>query len=175
MGKVQNQRFYHIPFGAFIDSLKLFAGKCGLTLIDDLDEAYTSKTSSLSGDVCRAQEVLKDQDRYNAAVRSDVFSGKRVKRGLFCDGPTGQLIHGDINGSVNLVKLYFGRIKEFLTESWTEIPKFKLMNPRILGQKNALLSLLDRPFEVVLPGRGTIASQEAHAFKLKPRFVDAQI
>jgi hypothetical protein len=45
LGKVQNQRFYSIPFGAFIDSLKLFAAKYGLTLIDDLDEGYTLNQS----------------------------------------------------------------------------------------------------------------------------------
>jgi transposase len=155
MGRVQNQRFYHIPFAQFLDSLKLFAGRVGLKVSDDLDEAYSSKTSSVSGDICKAQEVLKGEVRYDATVRSDVFKGKRVKRGLYKDGPRAHLLHADINAAANLVKLELAKNcwnGEKAHRGWDQMPLWKLANPRNL-MKDALLSHLDRavpPFGLCL-------------------------
>ncbi len=147
LGRIQNQRFFSIPFDRFLSAIKNAAQKVGIKVKDDLDEAYSSKTSSLSGDIGRAQEVLKDELRENTAVRSDVFKGKRVKRGLYEDTPTKRLLHADINAAANLVKLELNRIGQ--TELWKpeKIPLWKFSNPRNLIQ-HALLSHLDR---VVFP------------------------
>ena len=141
LGSVQNQRFYFLPMGKLLDLLKLFGPRYGVTVIDSVDEAYTSKTSCLSGDVVKAHELFKDRDNHDAALRSDVFRGRRVKRGLFEDLNSGKVIHADINAAVNILKLHLKNPALF--ESMTEnMPK--LANPRVIS-KNALLCFLDRP------------------------------
>lgn len=136
MGRVQNQKFYHIPFGQLLDAIKLFAEKFGLTLIDNVDEAYTSKTSCLSGDVLRAQKEKIPPD-----LRSDVFQGRRVKRGSFVDSPSGRRIHADINAAVNILRVYYQGERELERQGLSPV---KLSNPRLI-RKKALLRLLDQP------------------------------
>jgi transposase len=136
LGRVQNQKFYHIPFGQLLDALKLFAEKSGLTLIDSVDEAYTSKTSCLSGDVLRAQN-----EKIPADLRSDVFQGRRVKRGSYEDAPSGRRIHADINAAVNILRVYYRGERDLERQGLSPV---KLSNPRVI-KKDALLRLLDQP------------------------------
>jgi transposase len=142
MGAVQNQKFYFLPLGKLVDLLKLFGPRYGITVIDKIDEAYTSKTSALSGDVIKAQELFKDRNNQDAALRSDVFQGRRVKRGLYQDRPSGKVIHADINAAVNILKLHL-RDPSLFEDMARKM--FKLANPRII-RKNALLCLLDSPY-----------------------------
>ena len=158
LGRVQNQRFFNIPFGQLIDALRNAGSKVGIKVTDDLDEAYSSKTSSVSGDVCKVQEV--SQDKFGAVVRSDVFpkllGGRRVKRGLYEDAPSGWWMHADINAAVNLVKLELNKLGLDDSRWWKKVPRWKLSNPRKLI-KNALLKPL-RPSGIPvrsLPERGT--------------------
>jgi transposase len=136
LGRVQNQKFYHIPFGQLLDALKLFAEKSGLTLIDSVDEAYTSKTSCLSGDVLRAQN-----EKIPADLRSEVLQGRRVKRGSYEDAPSGRRIHADINAAVNILRVYYRGERDLERQGLSPV---KLSNPRVI-KKDALLRLLDRP------------------------------
>ncbi len=135
LGTVQNQKYYHIPFGQLFDAIKLFSDRYGLVFIDTVDEAYTSKTSCLSGDVLRAQA-----EKIPAELRSDVFQGRRVMRGSFEDRPSGKRIHADINAAANILRVYYQGQRALECQG----PRLvKLANPRLID-KNALLCLLDR-------------------------------
>ena len=56
-----------------------------------IGEAYTSKCDSLS------LEEIRYHEKYN---------GKRIKRGLY-SSKTGRLINADLNGAINIMKLYY--------------------------------------------------------------------
>ena len=135
LGTIQNQKYYHIPFGLLFDAIKLFSDRYGLIFIDTVDEAYTSKTSCLSGDVLRAQS-----EKIPAELRSDVFQGRRVMRGSFEDRPSGKRIHADINAAANILRVYYQGQRALERQGLSLV---KLSNPRLID-KNALLCLLDR-------------------------------
>lgn len=142
IGRANNQKFYYLPLGKLLDLLKLYAGEYGIRVIDDIDEAYTSKTSCLSACIEKAQtELINNKSRYDKVLRSDVFKGKRVKRGLFKDEVLGVSIHADINAAVNILKLYLGHACDL---DFLKSRLFKLANPILIGS-NALKCLLDRP------------------------------
>ncbi|RUM58537.1 MAG: transposase, partial [Persephonella sp.] len=84
-GEKFNQTFRVIPFGKFIQMLKYKCDIGGIDLKITDDERYTSKTSSISGDMEKKE-----------------FNGKRVKRGLFKDHKTGKVYNADLNGALNI-------------------------------------------------------------------------
>jgi len=84
-GKRFNQTFRAIPLGKFIQTLKYKCEIAGIDLIITEDERYTSKTSSVSGD-----------------LKTKQFNGKREKRGLFKDHITGKVYNADLNGALNI-------------------------------------------------------------------------
>ena len=97
MGKVNNQKFVHIPFNKFIQQLTYKAELVGIKVIV-LEESYTSKASFLDGD---SIPTYKPGENNNYQ-----FSGKRVERGLYrTEG--GRLINADVNGSLNIMKKAF--------------------------------------------------------------------
>jgi putative transposase len=94
MGKVNNQKFVQIPHARFIDLLTYKAQLAGIAIIVQ-EESYTSKASFLDDDPLPVYDPAKEN--------KDVFSGKRVKRGLYRAG-NGRRIQSDVNGSYNTLR-----------------------------------------------------------------------
>lgn len=109
-GKKFNQMFRFIPFGSFIKTLQYKAKLAGID-VKIVKEAYSSKTSSISGDIDKKE-----------------FNGKRIKRGLFLDTKLNKVFNADLNGALNIAKIALGKgvLSTFL--SLKELFK-KLCNP----------------------------------------------
>ena len=91
-GKKVKQRFAYLPYEKFIEQLQYKCQLRGITVIVQ-EESYTSKASFLDND---------DIPVYGA-TKNPKFSGRRVKRGLYCTGD-GRLINADVNGSYNILR-----------------------------------------------------------------------
>lgn len=94
IGKVNNQNFVQIPFNTFIQMIQYKCQFEGIRVILR-EESYTSKASFLDND--KIPSYKKDD------MRVHVFSGKRIKRGLYKTG-TGKLINADVNGAFNILR-----------------------------------------------------------------------
>ena len=102
------QGFYQIPFGKLLNLLIEKGVKYGIK-IKEIDEAYTSKTSSISGDIHEVLRV-KSLNKEHKFSTTDL-KGSRVKRGLFKDFGTKKVINADLNGSLNHIKVGFKQLK----------------------------------------------------------------
>ena len=82
------------PFGLakVNDYLQLKAGEYGIE-IREIDEAYTSKCSALSGDILKAQHRRRREN--SDSKRSDVLNGRRLRRSVFKYLPSGRSFHAD--------------------------------------------------------------------------------
>jgi putative transposase len=94
MGKRTNQNFVYIPHARFISMLTYKAELIGITVLLT-EESYTSKASLL--DLDPLPKWKKDKSE------KPVFSGKRVKRGLY-RASNGRLVNADINGAGNSIR-----------------------------------------------------------------------
>ena len=94
IGRKNNQTFVNIPFGRLKDKLSYLSEYYGIILIKQ-EESYTSKASFFDRDDI---PVYNDDD-----TREHVFSGTRVKRGLYKTS-NGMCINADINGALNILK-----------------------------------------------------------------------
>lgn len=94
IGKRNNQSFTSISHLQFVNMIKY---KCELEGINVLltEESYTSKASALDLD------FLPDKD-----FKDPVFSGKRIKRGLYQSGYG--YINADVNGALNIMRKVVG-------------------------------------------------------------------
>ena len=94
LGKRNNQTFVNIPFGKLQNKLTYLSQYYGIRLIKQ-EESYTSKASFF------------DKDDIPSFTKGDekeyVFSGKRIKRGLYKTS-TGNIINADVNGALNILK-----------------------------------------------------------------------
>lgn len=95
------QQFYHLPFGKLLNHITRKCELAGIT-VHDIDEAYSSKVSCLSGDVNLAQRTRHTR---NKPLSTTDCNGRRVHQGLFRDDGLGLVYHADINGAVNHVKI----------------------------------------------------------------------
>lgn len=94
IGKKNNQDFTKIPHAKLISLLTYKAQLAGIK-VTLTEESYTSKASALDGDKLPT---------YNTNIETKpVFSGKRVKRGLYKTN-TGRTINADTNGSMNIAR-----------------------------------------------------------------------
>ena len=116
MQKKTKQKFYQLSFGRLLNLIehKAKAAKISVVLIN---EAYTSKTSSLSADV---NAVVKKRKKEIALVPTD-FSGSRgtkkskqlnnpLGRGLFKDSVLKKVVNADLNAAANHIKVGFPKI-----------------------------------------------------------------
>ena len=87
LGKRTNQNFVQIPFNRLIDMLKYKGSERGIQ-VEVTEESYTSKVDHLNLEPLCKQEV---------------YSGWRVKRGLFRSG-TGKILNADINGAIGILR-----------------------------------------------------------------------
>ena len=94
IGRRNNQSFVNIPFGKLKDKLTYLCDYYGVNLIRQ-EESYTSKASFFDIDDI---PVYNDGD-----PKKYVFSGTRVKRGLYKTS-NGMSINADINGALNILK-----------------------------------------------------------------------
>ena len=89
IGKRNNQNFVGIPHAKLIEMLDYKCHLAGIKLVT-VNEAYTSKCSALD---------------FESICKHKKYRGRRVKRGLFRTA-NGQVINSDINGSLNIIRMY---------------------------------------------------------------------
>ena len=132
--KKTKQKFYQIPFGRLLNLLEEKAIKYGIRIID-IDESYTSKTSSLTADVNKVKKMALDKEPITPAELNGVRGVKKGKitRGLFWDSVLNTLINADINAAVNHIKVAFPDVvcAKILLEN-----RLKLNNPIKLKSAN---------------------------------------
>ncbi len=93
LGRVNNQHFVQLPHARFIAMLEYKAKLAGIHFVLQ-EESYTSKASFLDGDPIPTYDS-------NQKV-PPVFSGKRIKRGLY-RAKDGRTLNADVNGSYNIL------------------------------------------------------------------------
>ena len=138
--KKTKQNFYQIPFGKFLNLIEEKAFHYGIS-ITDIDEAYTSKTSSLTADVNQVKQMAANKEPITSNELNGVRGVKNQKltRGLFKDKVLNTIIHADINAAVNHIKVGFpGCIS---TENLLKYRK-KLNNPVKIKSANEFSFLL---------------------------------
>ena len=121
LSKKTKQNFIQIPFIELINYIEEKAIKNKIKIIF-IDEAYTSKTSCISGDVLEVQTQKSKNNSYKPLANE--LKGVRAKRGLFRDIVLDKIWNADLNGAVNHIKIAFdGCFK------WLKNHLFKLCNP----------------------------------------------
>ena len=99
LGKVNNHSFVTIPHSRLIDMITYKCQLVGIKVILQ-EESYTSAANFLNEDPIPV---------YGKTSEKPVFSGKRIKRGLYrTDG--GILFHSDVNGSYNILRKAFPNV-----------------------------------------------------------------
>ena len=93
IGKVNNQQFTQISFGALRETIKNLCDQYNIKYIEQ-EESYTSKASFLDKDDIPIFNPS-DDTKY-------IFSGKRIKRGLY-KSSNGAIINADVNGACNIL------------------------------------------------------------------------
>ena len=138
--KKTKQNFYQIPFGKFLNLIEEKAFHYGIS-ITDIDEAYTSKTSSLTADVNQVKQMAANKEPVTSNELNGVRGVKNQKltRGLFKDKVLNTIIHADINAAVNHIKVGFPDC--ISTENLLKYRK-KLNNPVKLKSANEFSFLL---------------------------------
>ena len=97
MGKVNNQKFTHIPHLDLVNKIIYKAKQYGIDVMVR-EESHTSKASSLDLDDIPTYGLVNN--------KKPVFSGTRVKRGLY-KAKNNALLNADVNGSINIIKKAF--------------------------------------------------------------------
>ena len=93
LGKQTNQNFVSIPHARLIEILEYKTRLVGIKVVVQ-EESYTSQSNFLGLDPIPV---------YGKTDKDDVFTGKRIKRGLYKTS-AGQLINSDVNGSYNILR-----------------------------------------------------------------------
>ena len=92
LGKRNNQNFVSVPHARFIEMLTYKAELVGIQ-VQITEESYTSQASFLYSDPLPVY----------GSGRVPVFSGRRVKRGLY-RAADGTPINADVNGAYNIIR-----------------------------------------------------------------------
>ena len=98
IGKKNNQQFVSIPHARLIEMLCYKGELMGIKVVV-VEESYTSQSSFLDFDPLPTY-----------GEKKPVFSGKRIKRGLYRTA-TGKLINADVNGSYNCIRKHLQKEK----------------------------------------------------------------
>ncbi|MEG3968505.1 transposase [Microcoleus sp. T2B6] len=93
LGNQTNQNFVTIPHSRLIEMLEYKARLVGITVIVQ-EESFTSRASFLGLDSIPV---------YGKTEKEPVFTGKRIKRGLYKIS-TDRLINSDVNASYNILR-----------------------------------------------------------------------
>ena len=136
--KTTKQNFIQIPFIQLLNYIEEKATENNIKIIR-VNEAYTSKTSCISEDVCEVQTNTNGAkaDRVESICTAKQNKNKRIKRGLFKDNSINKIFNADLNGAVNHIKL---AIKQSF--QWLKNYLWKLCNPIKLKSAGELHNLL---------------------------------
>jgi IS605 OrfB family transposase len=93
LGKRTNQNFVFVPHARFIAMLQYKAELVGIQIIAS-EESYTSQASFLDADPLPV---------YAPGHPTPVFSGRRLKRGLY-RAADGRRLNADVNGAYNILR-----------------------------------------------------------------------
>ena len=93
LGKQTNQNFVSIPHARLIDMLEYKARLVGIKVILQ-EESYSSRANFLGLDLIPV---------YGKTDKDAVFSGRRIKRGLYKTS-VGRLINSDVNAAYNILR-----------------------------------------------------------------------
>ena len=93
LSKQTNQNFVSIPHARLIEMLEYKTRLVGIKVVVQ-KESYTSQSNFLGLDPIPV---------YGTTDKDDVFTGKRIKRGLYKTSAS-QLINSDVNGSYNILR-----------------------------------------------------------------------
>ena len=121
MIKKVKQKFYQIPFGKLLTLIENKSSQYGIE-VKWIDEAYTSKTSSISADVNLVQKKgkeLREKESKNLPIEekdlitsNDLKGNRGVKkglgRGIYKDTIINKIMNADLNGACNHIKVYLG-------------------------------------------------------------------
>ena len=94
IGSMNNQNFVNIPYGKLRDKLIYLCKLYGIEFKLQ-EESYTSKASFFDGD------EIPIYDKEN--LQEYIFSGKRIKRGLY-QTSKGYQLNADCNGALNILR-----------------------------------------------------------------------
>lgn len=94
LGKTNNQSFVNIPYGKLQDKLEYLCELNGIVFVRQ-EESYTSKASFWDQDEIPVFGEEKDADY--------IFSGRRVKRGLY-ETANGVKLNADVNAALNILR-----------------------------------------------------------------------
>lgn len=95
MGRRNNRNFVQVPLKSILDDLARKLTERGVEVVFT-EESYTSKSSFMDDDALPV---------YGENEPRAVFSGKRVRRGLY-ESSNGSLINADLNGALNIIRKY---------------------------------------------------------------------
>ncbi|WP_245596758.1 RNA-guided endonuclease InsQ/TnpB family protein [Shimazuella kribbensis] len=93
LGKRNNQSFVHVPHHRLIRMIEYKAMEKGIDVVT-MEESYTSKASFVDHDPIPT---------YGENDSKQLFSGKRIKRGLY-QTKQGKWLNADVNGAANILK-----------------------------------------------------------------------
>lgn len=105
MNNINNQNFVSIPFNVLIAMIQYKAEREGIKVIIR-EESYTSKASFLDDD------FIPD---YGNETTTPVFSGRRIKRGLY-KSKDGVVVNADLNGAANILRKEFPNAFELVNK-----------------------------------------------------------
>ena len=94
IGSINNQNFVNIPYGKLRGKLIYLCKLYGIEFKLQ-EESYTSKASFFDGD------IIPVYDKEN--IQEYIFSGKRIKRGLY-QTSKGYQLNADCNGALNILR-----------------------------------------------------------------------
>ena len=106
IGDKNNQTFCYFPHSSFIKKLKEKAVNYGVNVIER-EESYTSKASFLDMDNIPTYKENNNEEY--------IFSGKRIKRGLY-KSKKGIIINADVNGASNILRKEFPNAFKNITD-----------------------------------------------------------
>lgn len=123
IGTKNNRIFVSIPFDTLKQFLKYKCEMGGIEVVF-IEESYTSKASFLDKDKI---------PKYNKKFKGKhVFSGKRVKRGLY-KTKEGIIINADLNGASNIMKKYLLKNNLWSNKLFREVSVMLTKNPTVLN------------------------------------------
>jgi putative transposase len=113
LGTMNNQNFVSIPTNILINQLRYKLNKVGIVLAK-VEESYTSQASFVDNDTLPTYCAKNNDNDENNEQENYVFSGKRVKRGLY-QTKDNLLVNADINGAANILRKVFPKVTQWVS------------------------------------------------------------
>ena len=152
MVKKTKQKFYQIPFGRLLNLIKSKLTEKEINIVE-INEAYTSKTSSLTGDIVKVQakskgkkEILPNDLNGSRGSKIKGNLNNPLGRGLFKDMVINKIINADINAAVNHIKVGIDKLGYSNIKINKELSKY--CNPIKIKSNNEFDKLL-KTYQIV--------------------------